>query len=487
MEQMKLLLLLGYAAMGLSFENMNGEYLTTPTPNSRPGHFSTNWSQYPGGVESFDVYLGPIKTLYAQVWWKTLPTLPLPPQLVKRFDGKAIAIMGYETDSVRRTPDGDISVPINMAYNHHHDVYLTGKHSRMQKVRYDPADASVPAMARSDPEYIEIPVQTSPSPQGLPTSLHLADGNGGEYRKSYHGFASPVAYVLDSPQSVHCNPMFIDTWHRDKMNISGGSKFVAGPLPKHSLSPPGAPYSGLLECPLTDKIEKVLPGGYSGYNSTYPRQLFQCQSEARSCTHAIGSAKQCFSAAQNAVGKGVKVTTSAGVSSNRVPGCSVTYDGAGGASAFFNNVTVAPPHLCKLTATFANGDKLEGVLASPTRLRWTHPGQPRDTHTWTRATGSDSCLGEWQAGGPAVINASSITGPANGWFPAVVDSHTPAGGSALPSQQCCGAGVTQLQGETKSLVDLKMSVSHNGTMTVTLTGPSAVWFGVGFFAQVIYY
>ena len=31
-------------------------------------------------------------------------------------------------------------------------------------------------------------------------------------RKSYHGFASPVAYVLDSPQSVHCDPMFIDTY-----------------------------------------------------------------------------------------------------------------------------------------------------------------------------------------------------------------------------------------------------------------------------------
>ena len=61
------------------------------------------------------------------------------------------------------------------------------------------------------------PIETSASPNGLPISLHLADGNGGEYRKSYHGFPAPVAYVIDSPQSVYVNPMFIDTWNRDKV------------------------------------------------------------------------------------------------------------------------------------------------------------------------------------------------------------------------------------------------------------------------------
>ena len=108
------LLLLGCAgAPGLAFENMNGEYLTTATPRAT-GAFDTNWSHYPGGVESFDVHMGPITTLYGQVWWKTLPSLPLPAEVVKRFDGKAMAVVGYETDSVRRTPQGDVSVPINM-------------------------------------------------------------------------------------------------------------------------------------------------------------------------------------------------------------------------------------------------------------------------------------------------------------------------------------------------------------------------------------
>ena len=104
-------------------ENMNGEYVITPTPGTKAkGSFSTKWSEYPGGVEHFDAYLGPITTLYSQVWWKTLPTVKLPADLVKRFDKKAMAIVGYETDSVRKTPAGDVSVPINMAYNHHHDV-----------------------------------------------------------------------------------------------------------------------------------------------------------------------------------------------------------------------------------------------------------------------------------------------------------------------------------------------------------------------------
>jgi len=65
----------------------------------------------------------------------------------------------------------------------------------MERVRYDPLDLSIPVMARSDPNFLERPVETSPSLTGLPTSLHLADGNGGEYRKSFHGFAAPVAYV----------------------------------------------------------------------------------------------------------------------------------------------------------------------------------------------------------------------------------------------------------------------------------------------------
>ena len=66
--------LLGFVAITGAFENMNGEYLTTPTPNAK-GSFNTKWNDYPGGVEYFEVYLGPITSLYSQVWWKNVPAV----------------------------------------------------------------------------------------------------------------------------------------------------------------------------------------------------------------------------------------------------------------------------------------------------------------------------------------------------------------------------------------------------------------------------
>ena len=125
------------------------------------------------------------------------------------------------------------------------------------------------------------------------------------------------------------------------MDINGGSKFVPGPLPNHSLAPskgPDALYSGILECPITDRIEKTIKGG-EGYNSTFSPTLFQCNSNITSCAHAIGSARDCFDAAQAAVGKATTVETAQGASDTMASGCTLTYDGTGGAKAFFNTKT----------------------------------------------------------------------------------------------------------------------------------------------------
>ena len=54
----------------------------------------------------FDVYSPTIKTLYSQVFWKSLEPVPLPADVVRRFDGKAMAVVGYEVDQVRRTAEG---------------------------------------------------------------------------------------------------------------------------------------------------------------------------------------------------------------------------------------------------------------------------------------------------------------------------------------------------------------------------------------------
>jgi len=378
---------------GTAFDNMNGEYIITPTPKAN-GTFNTKWSEYPGGVEYFEMHVGPITSLYSQVWWKTLPKVALPKELIQRFEGKGMAIVGYEVDQVRRTPEGDVSVPINVAYNHHHDAFFVGKGSKMQKVPYDAKDPRISPMARADPNFVNIPVEHTPSPLGLPTSAHLAAGNGGEYRKSYHGFAAPTAYVIDSPQTMHVTPMQIDTWNREEMNITG-SRFVPGPLPKHSLAPRGkdALYSGLLECPLTDRVEKIIQGG-QGFNSTYSPNLFQCASNGTTgCGHVIQTAEECFDAAKSL---DVVANVSSSVETNQVS-----------------------------SDTMASG---------------------------------------------CTFTANSTTGAIKVYF------------NAKKTEICCGAGVSGLEGTAASLIDLKVKVGKT-SVELTLTGPSDVWYGAGFYAQ----
>eukprot|EP01079_Euglenida_sp_SAG-EU17-18_P005520 gene5520-5506_t len=125
--------------------NMNGpKYLVQDTPGSDnvTGNWSTEFKDYPGGVEYFEqlhiigctlsastslrrdcveamaqeylglqpalgpvfcsgvpsavcalqpVHLGPITTTYSEVFWTALPSAPLPEALQKRFDGKVNA------------------------------------------------------------------------------------------------------------------------------------------------------------------------------------------------------------------------------------------------------------------------------------------------------------------------------------------------------------------------------------------------------------
>ena len=90
---------------------------------------NTKWSEYKnelGGVEYFEMYVGPFTSLYSQVWWAALPQVELPDDIKKRFNDSAMAILGYEVDQVRKKGDKDVdgstlaedvSLPINVAYN----------------------------------------------------------------------------------------------------------------------------------------------------------------------------------------------------------------------------------------------------------------------------------------------------------------------------------------------------------------------------------
>mmetsp|Transcript_61941 Transcript_61941/g.170570 ORF Transcript_61941/g.170570 Transcript_61941/m.170570 type:complete len:455 (-) Transcript_61941:351-1715(-) len=85
------------------------------------------------------------------------------------------------------------------------------------------------------------------------SNTFFSEGNGGESRKSFHGYPNGYAQLISSPKEFHLEPMQIDTWNRDNPSL----EFVAGPEPAASQAPPGASYSGILECPCTDRISKV--------------------------------------------------------------------------------------------------------------------------------------------------------------------------------------------------------------------------------------
>jgi hypothetical protein len=49
----------------------------------------------------FELLSAPIQSQYSQVVWHQLPSVPLPPDLVKEFDGKVMAFTGFEVDVLR--------------------------------------------------------------------------------------------------------------------------------------------------------------------------------------------------------------------------------------------------------------------------------------------------------------------------------------------------------------------------------------------------
>ena len=56
----------------------------------------------------------------AQVWWAPLKPADMPADIVKKYAGKGMAVVGWEIDQVRKGagPNGeDVPVPISASYN----------------------------------------------------------------------------------------------------------------------------------------------------------------------------------------------------------------------------------------------------------------------------------------------------------------------------------------------------------------------------------
>lgn len=102
-----------------------------------------------------------------------------------------MVVVGFEMDQVFRgnTSEEDISIPITTVYNHHHETTMTGAKSTMEKVT-DMNDPRIANMGHHHPheDYVMVVKNLAPG-NALPTSIAVGAANGGEYRKSYHGFA----------------------------------------------------------------------------------------------------------------------------------------------------------------------------------------------------------------------------------------------------------------------------------------------------------
>jgi len=273
--------------------------------------------------EYFDVYSPPIRSQYAQVFWSMMEPVPLPEEIVKRFTNKTMAITGYESDQVMKTPQGDVPVPINHAYNHHYVAWLNSEHAELAEVGVDhDTSAAGHSMAHGAPTYwtarrkLTAPVVKDSAGHEIPLSTVFSEGNGGEYRGSYHGYPKGYAQLLHSPATFHINPMQIDTKNRE----SSKGPFKTGPLPKAAY--PGVPeglrenmaYSGLLECPCTDRIEKRYQLSYGTLDVGH-------------CPTAVKSEADCFAAGQTMLAAD-KIVNKTIADASMPNGCSINVNGS---------------------------------------------------------------------------------------------------------------------------------------------------------------
>ena len=197
--------------------------ISNGAPGSSPA-YSTDFERNAGGpVEHFDVY-GEVRTRYSQVYWTRNAPINLPKAIVDRFKGKTMAITGYEVDQVTHSgpqpgsttskdgsvlggfscyPDceeGDASVPIYHAYNHHYFSWLTGDGSVMRR-RKTPTTLPNPTWT----EFVDAPGRPADLP---PSNIVFKENPGGEFRKSYHGYPAGYAQLVSALRDLETALLF---------------------------------------------------------------------------------------------------------------------------------------------------------------------------------------------------------------------------------------------------------------------------------------
>jgi len=509
--------------------NMNGKYAVWSGQEEGQGWADWNDDYASKGYEYFDVWAPEMATHYGQVFWTDQGNNPIPKGVIDRFKGKTMAIVGYEQDQVMVSPvghpgvnpDKDVSVPINWAYNHHYMAWMTGADSELVSVENDEGEGfGMGYHGRTT--HNELREKPSFKHSGLPegsSGQMFSEGNGGESRKSFHGFPKGYAQLISSPDSWHITPMQIDTRNRDcgvgpehvhncTVDKHGNPGFTPWMEPKQARYGRGIPdggtnYSGVLECPCN--------GGYGGDPEYYGNQT---KTKVQSHQYTAISAGSC-AAAQDMVGAqdcfdsaarlGINATTyiNKTVSSSTAPsGCSVETSADQVATVTWNS---APGTKCVAsTAKVGQATSAVGVTVG------IETGDTGNISMVRNAVGKGNAS-EW-----CTDNHDATNQAAPKPFKAKSLAHTDLEAAiaaceafCMANDECNFCSVDDLNNKNKkgattgvqwwalkqcTVTNSKLpfalpgdvsSKSRSGEVNITISGPSTGWTGVGFNAGLM--
>jgi len=466
--------------------HMNGEYeFGNPLKGQKMRHRGTDY------VEAVSPSYF---STYAQVNWDA-HTVPLDAATIKKLDGKLVNFVGYEFDMVRTLPNGShVSVPAWELYNHHYGNTIMGKGTTLVKTNI-PTDHDGPMAESADGAHL-FPgykfVNTNPgkdnirSPAGGLTAGGLIIGNGAESRKTFHYFAEGYGVMVQSPNAAAMHPMIIDTKNR-ALNGTQQRPTGHGIVPRAATVGPDQMYSPIHECPCTDKWHKKISS-------------FSTLKEG-TCNPEITDAKTCYAAAAELGLKPVKANMTLN-SPSSPPGCSITAT-AGGYEIVYN-MAPNPPTTCGKPVNKPNHkplaqacnlvgqwmdvkskgvfqftlDNATGVYGIASR------GKPVATATVQApsvARPQGTVLGLWAANDIAADlatyqSAGAPTCSEINWGNGVVFAKMPwANNKPVPQT------APRVAGTAEDLVNITIDMDPaKDLVTLTLQGPSDVWFGAGF-------
>ena len=465
------------------------------TPGTYPIDFKLSVE---GDVESFDVY-GEVQTRYSQVYWTRNAPINLPPEIVERFKGKVMAIVGYEVDQVTHPhaphkKDGapsqgplsgfscypscdeeDASVPIYHAYNHHYFSWLQGSDAEMYDLE----------------EYRRIPNPTKTAFRDKPDKSHSYPSNivfkenpGGEFRKSYHGYPSGYAQLIASPTQWIVEPMQIDT-HPRTFNITDNEGYKPSFIPKiQSQNRTVTDYedrlSPLIECPCSDRITKTT-------------EVSPVLKNAGTCGSPIASVEECSKAITDMgakISRAVKTVTNASMPS----GCLLVPETGGHQlEGVFNEQTSSQATCESGRGSFAwsapmNSTKIDcvGGTCLPSDQKFGCTGEFQGQCTWDDAETAKSMCGKYEEclgffcsknyGSKLLCFGRGVQTTARSSF---------SGDQAWVKRfseplQIGGTAVVE------ALPNFSVNIDRKGDETIfTMSGPADVWFGVGFNAKTM--